>query len=165
MLSDDVIYELDDGTLVDLSSVYYITPVKFYKARTAIAYIFSEDEGIDCSRDVYNFEIHSNNDVVMFVNHYSKKAADNSRDKLRKAWKKMKCPHCGKYVELICARCHCEDALAQHICVICQEPVCDNCVDWDCMKKTGTDNIICEECSQLFTNCRKEGKNDGRTNT
>jgi hypothetical protein len=91
MLSDDVIYELDDGTLVDLSSVYYITPVKFYKARTAIAYIFSEDEGIDCSRDVYNFEIHSNNDVVMFVNHYSKKAADNSRDKLRKAWKKMKC--------------------------------------------------------------------------
>ena len=39
-------------------------------------------------------------------------------------------------------------------CVLCHSWVCHNCVDWKCMVETGTDQIVCKECSKLFENCK-----------
>lgn len=39
-------------------------------------------------------------------------------------------------------------------CSICRGWMCNDCVDWGCMSKTKTRNIICKECSQLFENCK-----------
>jgi len=39
-------------------------------------------------------------------------------------------------------------------CVLCRSWVCHDCVDWKCMVETGTDQIVCKECSKLFENCK-----------
>jgi len=39
-------------------------------------------------------------------------------------------------------------------CGLCNAWICKNCVDWECMAKTKTEQIVCKECSKLFKNCK-----------
>jgi hypothetical protein len=48
----------------------------------------------------------------------------------------------------------CDNSTLLEVCSICCSPVCRECVDWECMRKANTWQIVCKKCSKLFDNCK-----------
>ena len=112
--------------------------------------------------DIYDM---TDNVVVKVIEHDNKKvyiAIKNEKGKIETR-------PAGKYRPIeetvLCSHCS-EPALVEECvtgisslgrgetCVLCHSWVCHDCVDWKCMVETGTDQIVCKECSKLFENCK-----------
>jgi len=115
--------------------------------------------------DVYNL---TDNVIVHVIEHDNKDVYIVERDEEGN----IRTRAAGKYslagpVEemLTCDHCHkpiwSSQPMCTVLCSICHSGICRDCVDFDCMNRTNTEDIICIEFSQLFEKC-KEGSCYGR---
>ena len=107
--------------------------------------------------NVYNI---TDNVIIHVTEHDDKDVYTIAKDKHGKIVLKP----AGKYWDndafareiVVCGQCGTPSMMANRMCVLCNSPVCNSCIDWDAMSKTNTKQIVCKKCAQLFKNCKEE---------
>jgi len=123
----------------------------------------SSTERVGISVEGGNIDIYdmTNNVMVHVIEHDNKEVYIVQRDKEGK----IRSRTAGKYNPtnqvlvkniILCDHCHRATIFVTdgEKCAMCNSWLCKDCVDWACMSKTNTEDIVCKECSKLFENCK-----------